>query len=152
MSVIWTLDGWCGWPSTVTLDGWPTQATPCTLDGWVTPFTGSLPGLGGLSGGGGGGFHKRRFKRPPIKRLDDILKNLGAPEVYEELAATDKRDEAATIVRVHAKSEAAVPQLAVVDWNALANDAKATGALMALWHRHQIELDDEDFWRLEGGD
>lgn len=159
--MIATADGYSGWPSPVTADGWPISGIPVTADGFVTAFTGG-GGSGGGGGGGahgggghgqdGGGFHKRRLKRPPFKRLDDILKNLGTPEVYEELSVTDKRDEAATIVRAHAKSEAAVPQRAAVDWNALANDAKATGALMALWHRHQIDMDDEDFWRLEGGE
>ena len=159
MSVQWTLDGWCGWPGGMTLDGWPDASTPCTLDGFVIPY----PGGGGAGGGGGGngghggggghsggGFHKKRRERAPLIPLHRIVSDLGAPEVYEELSGTDKRDEAASIVRAHARSEAAVPQVAAVDWNALHADAHSTAKLMALWTRHQIEQDDAEFMRLLG--
>lgn len=162
---IWTADGYAGgWPGGWTADGWPTQAIPWTADGFVTPF----PGGGGSGGGGGGGqgghgggghhghglgggFNRRKRKKErPWRRLNDVFSDRPAPEIYEELSRSDKADQAAQIVRPHAKSEAAVPQVAAVDWNALASSADDTGRLMALYHQHQIDLDDEDFWILGG--
>lgn len=164
MSTYWTADGSAGlWPSAWTADGWPTSGIPWTADGFVTPFTGG-GGAGGGSGGsghGGGGGHghgqfgggfnrRKRTKDRPWRRLNDVFSDRPAPEIYAELAASKKAAEAAQIVRPHAKSEAAVPQVAAVDWNAVSRSADATGQLMALYHRHQIDLDDEDFWILGG--
>lgn len=158
MSNYWTADGSAGgWPGGWTADGWPTSGIPWTADGFVTPFTGGGGAGGGSTGGhggghhSGGGFHRKRRKFKPFKRLDQIVKELGAGDLqdaYEELSEAGNGEAAGSIVRAHAKSEAAIPQAATIDWDAMQKDAVATGKLMTLWHKRQIDMDDEDFWLL----
>lgn len=112
----------------------------------LNTLRGSAPPLPVLAGGGG--FHKGKKRRKRHKHVDEILSDI--EKIYADLQDTPQRQTAGEIVRPYAATDAKVPQPVSVDWVALERDAQKVAALMALWHQHQIDMDDEDIFLLGG--
>lgn len=113
---------------------------------------GSQPAGGG---GGGGGRIWYQGQKPRGKRqtLGDLANRLIdetlAEELYRDIRAAGEGETVAKAVKPHAESRAAEPPPEAIDWDALARDAAAVGALLQTWRRierqREIDEDDEDW-------
>jgi hypothetical protein len=123
------------WATTVWADGVWREGTP-------TPTPTPTPTA--VAGGGGGGYYgkpsytKKRFD----KRLEELI-DADVREAYAQMHGP-AAEEAADVVRPFAKSEAAIPTVAAVDWKAVRRDVDAVKQLLAIYRRHLDLLDDDD--------
>lgn len=116
----------------------------CWGDSWLASWGGSwgaaapAPVDEAIDVGGGRVYYQGQRKHKYRKRLGENVRDW-VDKLYEDLTAPEMppavKQAAAKVVKQNSASKASVPSPASIDWGAVAGEARAVNALLALWEQ-----------------